>query len=228
MIVLKGGEKRTFWLFLKRIVNPRTCRTNRGEIMKKGIFFSLIAGLVMIFGTCAWAHKAKKGQGTLPAPEYLNCNIFGLNIEEPGEAPLGELVEEPTEESDGSLCLEWGMVEGAKKYAIEIEVLVDIDDDGFEDMVVELSFNTADRTDGLPMDDPTFCVPLSELVYEYDFDADGIIDLYEQGIPLTGTASVKVKALKPGKGNGRQNNVFSPLCTLDLTSPSNTTPVIPY
>jgi hypothetical protein len=106
--------------------------------------------------------------------------------------------------------------ENVAKYSVDIEVPVDVDNDGLEDMIVELSFGTSDRTDGLAMSEPNLCVPLSELVYDYDLDGNGIIEEIEQGIPLTGTASAKVKALGPGKGKGRQNNSFSLPCTFDL------------
>ena len=102
---------------------------------------------------------------------------------------------------DDNVCFEWVAVEGADKYSIDVEVDVDIDGDGVTDMVVEFSFGTGDRTDdGMPSD-PDLCVPLAGFVA--DIDGDGSLD------QVSGPAKAKVKALKPGKGNGRQNNFFS-------------------
>jgi len=141
--------------------------------------------------------------GDLPAPAYINCT---LNVD--------------------SVCFDWGIVEDAVKYSVDIEVPIDVDDDGLVDMIAELSFGTGDRTDGLEMSDPTLCVPLSELVYDYDLNGDGFIDETEENIPLTGTASAKVKALGPGKGKGRQNNSFTTEpCTFIIPSPVE---ILPY
>jgi hypothetical protein len=102
---------------------------------------------------------------------------------------------------DDNVCFEWVAVEGADKYSIDVEVDVDIDGDGVSDMVVEFSYGTGDRTyDGLPSD-PYLCVPLAGFVA--DIDGDGTLE------QVSGPGKAKVKALKPGKGNGRQNNIFS-------------------
>jgi hypothetical protein len=169
--------------------------------MKKVIFASFLLSIIMIFGSHA---MAKNVAGALPVPTNMNCVL---------DDTTGDV-------TDDSICFNWdAVVVGDKdvpKYSVDIEVPVDVDGDGFEDMIVELSFGTSDRTDGLPMSDPNLCVPLSELVYDYDVDGNDIIDEIEQGIPLTGTASAKVKALDPGKGKGRQNNTFSLPCSFDL------------
>jgi hypothetical protein len=111
---------------------------------------------------------------------------------------------------DENVCFEWTAVEGADKYSIDVEIDVDIDGDGVSDMVVEFSFGTGSRTDdGLPSD-PYLCVPLAGFVA--DIDGDGVLD------SVSGPARAKVKALKPGKGNGRQNNLFSSIVS-DITIP---------
>ncbi len=160
--------------------------------MYKRIISVLILGLSVIFVSQSMA--ANNVPGVLSAPTNLSCAL-----------------------TDDSVCFYWDSVEGAVKYSVDIEVPTDADGDGLIDMIVELSFGTGDRTDGLPIDDPTLCVPLIELVYDYDINGDGIIDISEKDIPLTGTASAKVKALGPGKGKGRQNNAFSsPPCEFIL------------
>jgi hypothetical protein len=45
---------------------------------------------------------------------------------------------------------------------------VDSDEDGVEDMTVQFSFGTSDRTDGLGMDEPFLSVPLDQFVYDID------------------------------------------------------------
>ena len=100
-----------------------------------------------------------------------------------------------------SLCMQWIGVENAVKYTVSVKVNVDRDGDGVSDAEVKFSFNTADRTDDLDPSTPNLCIPLSSFVY--DVNNDGDLD------PISGTAYVKVKALNPGKGNGRQNNAFT-------------------
>ena len=154
--------------------------------MKKFMMSLLILGLVMIF--CS-STMAKKEPGNLPAPTNLACGLEDID---------GDAVAD-------SVCLDWIEVEEATKYSVDVEVEVDVDGDGVADMTVEFSFGTSDRTDGLPMDDPSLCVPLSE--FEYDLDGDGILD------PVSGLATAKVKGLNPpGKINGRQNHPFSTKC----------------
>ena len=105
---------------------------------------------------------------------------------------------------DDTVEFDWDDVDVAVKYSVDVEVPVDTDGDGVADMIVELSFGTSDRTDGGLMGDSDLCVPLTEFVY--DIDGDGVLD------ELSGSATAKVKALNPGKGKGRQNNLFSTEC----------------
>ena len=96
----------------------------------------------------------------------------------------------------------WDAVDGADKYSVDVEAVVTLDLDGVtEEVEVELSYGTSDRTDGEDMDDPNLTVPL----------LDGVTSqlgvLAEEVVSIEGTA--RVKALNPGKGRGRQNNDFS-------------------
>ena len=158
--------------------------------MKKVMLSFLILGIVLIF--CS-SSMAKKELGILPAPETLECAL---------------------QDSDGdnlndSVCFFWSAVDGATKYSVDVEVEVDAGEDGVADMTLEFSFGTGDRTDGLPIDDPSLCVPLSEFVF--DLDGDEVLDM------VSGPATGKVKALNPpGKINGRQNHAFSLECEFML------------
>jgi len=108
-----------------------------------------------------------------------------------------------------SICFAWDPVDGAVKYSLDIDVDVDANGDGVTDEVVEFSFGTGDRTDeGVPSD-PNFCVLLEDL--RSDLNDDGIEER------VSGAARVKVKALNPGKGNGRQNNAFSDEVSASMT-----------
>ena len=110
-----------------------------------------------------------------------------------------------------SLCITWDSVSNARKYAVSVNVDVDSDGDNYNDKLVKFSFNTADRNDGLDPSFPSLCVPLAELVR----------DINDDGVPeqIFGTALVKVKALNPGKGSGRQNHAFSDWVESAMTAP---------
>lgn len=110
-----------------------------------------------------------------------------------------------------SLCMKWDEVDNAVKYSVSVKVDVDSDADGFCDAEVKFSFNTADRTDDLDPSTPNLCIPLSSFVYDVNNDGD-----LEQ---ISGTAYIKVKALNPGKGNGRQNNAFTDWVESALAAP---------
>jgi hypothetical protein len=87
------------------------------------------------------------------------------------------------------------------KYSVDVIVGVDSDDDGVEDMTVQFSFGTSDRTDGYGMEEPFLSVPLDEFLF--DINDDGFLE------QVFGSALAMVKALSPGKGKGRQNHPFS-------------------
>ena len=161
--------------------------------MKKTILLILSFGIFIMFWTPA---MAKKESGNLPAPEIINAETY-----------------------PDRLCVSWEPIEGATKYSLEIEVDVDVDGNSNTDKVVEFSFGTGDRVDGLEPSDSNLCVPLSDFVF--DLNGDGILE------QISGIALIKVKALNPGKNkrsdkndistkdhnpgknDGRQNNAFS-------------------
>jgi hypothetical protein len=155
--------------------------------MKKFGLSFLIPGILLIF--CS-STMAKKEFEPLPAPTELSCEqaIDGIN---------------------DSICFDWDDVDGATKYALDVEVEVDVNEDDVADMILKFSFGTGSRTDGLPISESSLCVPLSAFVY--DLDGDGNSE------PVSGTATAKVKALNPpGKSNGRQNHAFFIGCTFVL------------
>jgi hypothetical protein len=155
--------------------------------MRKFVMSFLILAILLVF--CS-STMAKKELGLLPAPTEMSCDLVSDGI-------------------DDSICIDWDDVDGATKYAVDVEVEVDVDDDGISDMVLKFSLGTGDRTDGLPISESSLCVPLSEFVY--DIDGDGTAD------PVSGTATVKVKGLNPpAKINGRQNHAFFTGCEFVL------------
>jgi hypothetical protein len=103
--------------------------------------------------------------------------------------------------SETGVTFSWDPVDGADKYSVDVIVGVDSDEDGDEDMTVQFSFGTSDRTDGLGMDEPSLSVPLDQFVY--DIDDNGVME------QVSGAALGMVKALSPGKGKGSQNHPFS-------------------
>jgi hypothetical protein len=111
----------------------------------------------------------------------------------------------------GAVQFDWDDVDGAVKYSVDVEVEFDSDDDGFADMTLEFSFGTSDRTDGGLMGDSDLLVPLSAFAVDIDDDT-----IPEQ---ISGAALGKVKALAPGRGQGRQNHPFSLPCQFTLPQP---------
>ena len=181
---------------LRDFFSNRLSRKGKNE-MKKAMMYTLFVGISVIL--CASA-IAKKEAGALDPPQEFVCEVSDIS----GDGVLD------------AMCFSWDPVTGADKYSIDIEVEVDSDDDGVNDMPVELSFGTGDRTDG---EDPTvtkLCVPLTDLVFDIDENGEA-----EQ---LYGEFSAKVKALNPGKGRGRQNHRFSDTkpCGFTLTPPGST------
>ena len=143
--------------------------------MKKTILISLIAGITLMFGS--WAMAASKP--TLPAPTGLTCTLDG-----------------------DSVYFDWDDVAGAKKYSVDVEVLISGTWD--EGVIVKLSFGTSDRTDGGLMGDSDLDVLFTDFVYDIDNDPLTPPD------QLSGEARAKVKALNPpGKS---QNNPFTDWC----------------
>lgn len=113
---------------------------------------------------------------------------------------------------EGMIFVAWDEVEGAVKYSVDVEAEYDIEG---EIEVLEFSFGTSDRTDGGEMGDPDLLIDLEDLALcEEILDEDGeVIDV----VCLSPVAvRVKVKALDPGRGKGRQNHPFSEWCEVDL------------
>ena len=131
---------------------------------------------------------------------------FGL------DAPTGLTVNA----SGDPIELDWIGVTGAAKYSVDIAATAtydtgEVDEDGEAILIeveVQASFGTSDRTDGLPMSDPSLDIPLSDIEdlldqLAYELGLLGI-DIGDTDVVLT----AKVKALK-GNGQGKQNNPFS-------------------
>jgi hypothetical protein len=129
---------------------------------------------------------------SLPAPENLTVDVNAVS---------------------GTVVLDWNDVDGAVKYSVDIEGVVTYWAttlvDGNEVVVeanapVEISFGTSDRTDGGLMGDSNLTLTIEEIAAAV---AAQLGVLPEDLIQIDGL--VKVKALAPGKGAGRQDNPFS-------------------
>lgn len=121
------------------------------------------------------------------------------------EAPLWHNSTPPCANVTGTTVdFAWYPVDNATKYSIDVEIPVALD------MIVELEFSapiSACVDDGTGTVVCTLSVPLTDFVY---FNG-------ESYVPLSGTATAKVKGLNPpGKGSASQNNPFS------STIPANT------
>lgn len=106
-----------------------------------------------------------------------------------------------------SVCFDWDDVTEAVKYSVDVDVEVDTDGDGVGDVIVPFSFGTSEYNEEA-MGLSELCVPLDAFVF--DLDGDEIPD------DISGPATAKVKGLAPGKGKGRQNNLFSTDCVFTL------------
>lgn len=153
--------------------------------MKKITWCALLFG---IFAMCSTPAMAKKGFGDLDPPKILSAAI-----------------------ANEEFCVTWEAVTEAVKYSVDVDVNVDeyFDADGVGQTVVEFSFGTGDQSDPAATN---LCIPLAEFTRTtYDENGDPIIDANGDPVmeQVSGTAHVKVKALNPGKGKGRQNNEFS-------------------
>ena len=150
--------------------------------MKRTIMISFIVGMTLILGS--WVMAAPKP--SLPSPTGLACVADG-----------------------DSVVFTWDAVDGATKYSVDVEVLIDGTWD--EGVIVKLSFGTSDRTDGESMSAPNLDVPFTDFVY--DLDGDSLTPPNR----LSGEAKAKVKALKPpGAGFKSQNNPFSEWCEFSI------------
>lgn len=104
---------------------------------------------------------------------------------------------------------DWDDVLNAAKYSVDVIAIYDFDTDadGVADLSMDFDFGTSDRTDGLPISTSSLDIPIEDLMA--DVNGDTVLDS-----PIS--AVLRVKALNPGKGKGRQDNPFSAPVTLSL------------
>jgi len=116
------------------------------------------------------------------------------------------------------VAFNWDDVTGAKKYSVDLEGTVTFDYvDGtgalIEDATldVELSFGTSDRTDGGEIGDSDLTIAKADLELALISAIQDALALPPTNLVAVGDfdGEAKVKALNPGKGNGKQNNPFS-------------------
>jgi hypothetical protein len=105
---------------------------------------------------------------------------------------------------DEEIVVDWDDVEGAVKYSVEVVALYDTDGNGEPDEIAEFDFGTGDRTDGGLASDSDLTIPLADLTIGED------PDVFE---PVA--IMLRVKALDPGRGKGRQNHPFSEWCIVE-------------
>lgn len=91
----------------------------------------------------------------------------------------------------------WGAVTEASKYSVDVVAQYDTDGDSVVDQSLEFDFSAVETTLDILLD-----VDLA-----HDFGA---------GLVSPSVVTLRVKALNPGKGSGRQNNPFSDSVTIVL------------
>jgi len=128
---------------------------------------------------------AAAGAGHLPPPTTVTCSVSGTDM-----------------------VADWDDVTDAKKYAVDVIAGYDTNGDGVVDVTRDFDFGTGDRTDGAPMSQSDLTIPLSALSSSFDTDGDGVPDVTLDPVSV----DMRVKALHPGRGQGRQNGEFSALC----------------
>jgi hypothetical protein len=141
--------------------------------------------MLAMAGVIAAANRARADH--LEAPTGLTCDVV-----------------------DDTIAADWDDVDGAVKYSVDVVAAYDTDGDGEPDETAEFSFGTSDRTDGGEIGDSDLTIPLEDLVVGVDTDGDGVDDTFFEPV----AAELKVKALDPGKGKGRQNHPFSDPCII--------------
>jgi len=96
----------------------------------------------------------------------------------------------------GTFAVVWDPVDGATKYSVEVEGIVAYGDPSSpSEAPVQLSFSTTEAELDLTL--AGFAAAVAD---QLGVAADDLI---------SATGSIKVKAMNPGKGAGRQNNPFS-------------------
>jgi len=130
------------------------------------------------------------------------------------------------DDSGDPILIIWDDVIGATKYSVDVEgeVTFDYVDAGgalVEDaeLDVELSFGTSDRTDGRPMGDSDLDIAVADLEAALILAIQDALALPPTNLIALGEfdGEAKVKALNPGKGNGKQNNPFSNTDDLEVS-----------
>jgi len=98
--------------------------------MKKVILFSLVVGMIIMFGSSVMAEKKP---GFVLQPQNFDCGV----------------------ESD-VVWFNWYEVGNAVKYSLDVDVEVDSNGDGENDMTVEFSFSTVEPFLNVPITDFVF------------------------------------------------------------------------
>jgi hypothetical protein len=98
----------------------------------------------------------------------------------------------------------WLAVDGAKKYSVDVVAIYE------GDVSMDFDFGTGDRTDGFPISDPNLDIAFANL--QADVDLDGQLES-----PIS--VALRVKALNPGRGAGRQDNPFSAPVPVEIVTP---------
>jgi len=127
-------------------------------------------------------------------------------------APTGLTVTVPDD-----VVLDWDDVIGATKYSVDLEGTVTFDYFDGTGLIqnatldVELSFGTSDRTDGGEIGDSDLTIAKADLELALISAIQDALALPPTNLVAVGDfdGEAKVKALNPGKGNGKQNNPFS-------------------
>jgi hypothetical protein len=148
--------------------------------LKNAMFIGFVLMICALFASTAMAENE---YGLIDPPE----NFVEVEDIVPGEA-----------------CFSWTAVDEATKYSLVIEVEADLGN-GSQVYDFDFSSNDYDLVEYSEADETTtitMCIPLDEIAV--DTTGDGKLDQQ-----LSGPATVKVKGLNPGKGNGRQNNEFA-------------------
>lgn len=108
----------------------------------------------------------------------------------------------------GSIEADWDDVVGATKYSVDVVAGYDTSGDGLVDTTLDFDFGTSDRTDGLPISTSSLDIALGGLDAAFDLDGDGLAETILSPLAV----DLRVKALHPGKDQGRQNGAFSDFC----------------
>ena len=145
----------------------------------------------------------------------LTLCLVGLLVAVPAQGALPAPLNFTATAGVDDVVFDWDDVVGAVKYSVNVAIDVTYDvGAGPQQIDVELSFGTSDRTDGGDMGDSNLTVAQSDIV---DAVLSALAGQMITGVTdLTLDATATVKALSPGKGAGRQNNPPSNTDTFQL------------